>query len=31
MDDAFRYLESVKGLETEQEYPYKAEVRILHL
>ena len=31
MDDAFRYLESVKGLETEQEYSYKAEVRTLHL
>lgn len=26
MVDAFKYLETVKGDETEQEYPYRAEV-----
>ena len=26
MDNAFRYIASVKGDETESEYPYKAEV-----
>ena len=27
---AFKYLESVKGDETEEEYPYKAKVKIVH-
>lgn len=29
MDNAFRYLETVTGDETEEEYPYLAEVYIL--
>ena len=27
---AFKYLESVKGDESEEEYPYKAKVKIVH-